>query len=300
MRATKLILVGSFLATPACGLIASIPTYDAVAPAAAGRFSAPPGAADGSPDALESDSSLTAVDAPALDVAQDTGVQSVPEAGPDAAPDAANDSAPDAGADAMTDATADAADAGLTCASNLLIVAVTTASPGPMSPPALAVDRDLTTRWESQWGVDPQWIYTDFAAPVFIDRVRINWQAACAADYLIQVSDDAAAWTTIGTVTGNATGSGNAPTDWSTAGRHDGHRRRGPLPARLRNLALRVAVRVFHLGDADLRRHEFGLQPVTSAAPALRREKTFLSISPAPLGFRRLLPAHYVPRRESA
>jgi F5/8 type C domain len=86
-----------------------------------------------------------------------------------------------------------------------------------------AIDKDFTTRWESVWGVDPQWIYVDFGAPVSISRVQILWLRACAASYDIQVSNSTSGpWTTIRSIVGNAVGSSVSPTDWSTAVDHTG------------------------------------------------------------------------------
>ena len=38
----------------------------------------------------------------------------------------------------------------------------------------LAVDGAAGSRWASEWGVDPQWIYVDLGATAQIDRVRIQ------------------------------------------------------------------------------------------------------------------------------
>ncbi len=66
-----------------------------------------------------------------------------------------------------------------------------------------------------------QWIVVDYAAPVFIDRVQILWEAACAANYDLQTSRDATNWTTMKSITGNTTAASlpgtmpTPPTDWS-------------------------------------------------------------------------------------
>jgi len=65
-------------------------------------------------------------------------------------------------------------------------------------------------------GVDPQWIYLDFGAPVFIGEVQILWNA-CAADYDIDVSEDAATWTVVSSVVGNTLESAGIPADWTGA-----------------------------------------------------------------------------------
>jgi hypothetical protein len=100
-------------------------------------------------------------------------------------------------------------------------VAVASSEKSANSPATNAVDRKLGTRWESVFMVDPQWIYVDFGAPVFMNRVQIAWEAACGASYDLQTSNDKAAWTTMKSITGNTSG-GPAPTDWSTAADHQG------------------------------------------------------------------------------
>lgn len=66
-----------------------------------------------------------------------------------------------------------------------------------------AVDANPATRWESNYS-DPQWIYVDLGSTYTIDRVRITWETALGKNYEIQVSDNATSWTTIKTVTNNA------------------------------------------------------------------------------------------------
>jgi hypothetical protein len=86
---------------------------------------------------------------------------------------------------------------------------------------ARAIDGDFATRWASGQGTaTPEWIAVDMGALVFIDRVRIDWQTACARDYELQVADvmsnDAGVWTPIKSITGNAAGGGEA-TSWASA-----------------------------------------------------------------------------------
>lgn len=59
-----------------------------------------------------------------------------------------------------------------------------------------AVDADPGTRWSSAFS-DPQWIAIDLGTPTRIDSVVLSWEAAYATGFDIQVSNDAAAWTTI-------------------------------------------------------------------------------------------------------
>ncbi|MCW2504646.1 MAG: hypothetical protein JWO79_2930 [Actinomycetia bacterium] len=74
----------------------------------------------------------------------------------------------------------------------------------PAYPASSATDGDATTRWSSAAG-DPQWIQVDLGAPATVSSVALNWEAAYATAFTIQVSPDAAAWTTVSTVT-NGTG----------------------------------------------------------------------------------------------
>jgi len=66
---------------------------------------------------------------------------------------------------------------------------------------SFAVDGDVSTRWSSQFS-DPQWIYVDLGQTYAISEVVLRWETAFGADYQVQVSNDASAWTTIRTVTG--------------------------------------------------------------------------------------------------
>jgi hypothetical protein len=68
---------------------------------------------------------------------------------------------------------------------------------------ANAVDGSLSTRWSSQFS-DPQWICVDLGATYNINEIRLDWETACGQNYQLQVSNDAVNWTTIQTVTGNA------------------------------------------------------------------------------------------------
>ena len=83
-------------------------------------------------------------------------------------------------------------------------VTVSSVEPGTTFNGALAVDGNATTRWSSNY-VDPSWIYVNLGGSYNVNRVKITWEAAYATAYQIQVSNDAANWTTIKTVTGNAT-----------------------------------------------------------------------------------------------
>src|SRR5262249_10865949 len=67
--------------------------------------------------------------------------------------------------------------------------------------PNRAFDGNTGTRWESQQGVDPQWLRVDLGSTMNICRVRLNWEPAYAKSYQIQTSTDGTAWTTISSTT---------------------------------------------------------------------------------------------------
>ena len=57
-----------------------------------------------------------------------------------------------------------------------------------------ATDGDLTTRWASAGGVDPSWLQVDLGAAKPFNTVVLSWEAAFAAQYQIQFSNDAQTW----------------------------------------------------------------------------------------------------------
>ncbi|MWC29297.1 discoidin domain-containing protein [Paenibacillus sp. MMS18-CY102] len=69
----------------------------------------------------------------------------------------------------------------------------------------LAVDGDMSSRWESKFGADGQWIYVDLGASANISRILVKWEAAYAKSFRIEVSNDEYTWTPIHTDT-NGTG----------------------------------------------------------------------------------------------
>ena len=62
--------------------------------------------------------------------------------------------------------------------------------------PELAFDDNIATRWQSQ-GKDNEWLAVDLGAPQRIGRVHLSWEAAYAAQYRIEVSDDGENWRTV-------------------------------------------------------------------------------------------------------
>ncbi|MEJ0090477.1 MAG: glycosyl hydrolase [Limisphaerales bacterium] len=63
-------------------------------------------------------------------------------------------------------------------------------------PATNAVDGNAGTRWSSA-SSDPQWLYVDLQASYNITRVKLNWEAAYAKSYQIQVSSNAVNWVSI-------------------------------------------------------------------------------------------------------
>ncbi|GGP87742.1 beta-galactosidase [Streptosporangium pseudovulgare] len=59
--------------------------------------------------------------------------------------------------------------------------------------PDKAIDGDRTTRWSSDYS-DGAWITVKLARAAVIDHVNIFWEAACAAQYKLQVSADGTTW----------------------------------------------------------------------------------------------------------
>ncbi|MGW0877504.1 discoidin domain-containing protein [Streptomyces sp. NPDC002740] len=58
------------------------------------------------------------------------------------------------------------------------------------------VDGDPRTRWSSAFA-DPQWIQVALGVRAEISRVALNWEAAYATSFRIEVSDDARTWTVL-------------------------------------------------------------------------------------------------------
>jgi beta-glucosidase-like glycosyl hydrolase len=67
---------------------------------------------------------------------------------------------------------------------------------GGAFPASAAVDGDAGTRWSSAFA-DPQWIQVDLGTTATLGSVRLQWEAAHASAFRIQVSPDAATWTDV-------------------------------------------------------------------------------------------------------
>ncbi|WP_182908970.1 discoidin domain-containing protein [Microbispora sp. H13382] len=61
------------------------------------------------------------------------------------------------------------------------------------TPASAAFDGDTSTRWSSAFS-DPQWIQVDLGSSQQICKVVLNWEAARAQTFKIQVSADGSAW----------------------------------------------------------------------------------------------------------
>jgi hypothetical protein len=80
-----------------------------------------------------------------------------------------------------------------------------------------AVDGNTGTRWSSAFS-DPQWLQVDLGTSQQICQVTLNWEAAYAKAFQIQVSDNASSWTTVySTTTGTG---GNQTLSVSGTGRY--------------------------------------------------------------------------------
>ncbi|MEW1862526.1 discoidin domain-containing protein [Streptomyces sp. NPDC088194] len=85
------------------------------------------------------------------------------------------------------------------------------------TPASAAVDGDAGTRWSSA-AADPQWLQIDLGASVPICEVVLQWEAAYATAFQIQVSDNASTWSPVYSTT---TGTGGTQTlDVTGTGRY--------------------------------------------------------------------------------
>jgi len=70
---------------------------------------------------------------------------------------------------------------------------------------SLAVDGNASTRWESKQGEDNKCLTIDLLQIVKISDIIINWEAACASQYSVEISTDDVNWTQVfSTTTGIA------------------------------------------------------------------------------------------------
>ncbi|QEO08570.1 discoidin domain-containing protein [Protaetiibacter larvae] len=71
---------------------------------------------------------------------------------------------------------------------------------------ALAFDGNAGSRWESAHGVDPQSIQVDLGVVSDLTEVQLDWEAANAKDYTLEVSDNGTDWDVVATRTDMAGG----------------------------------------------------------------------------------------------
>jgi hypothetical protein len=76
------------------------------------------------------------------------------------------------------------------------------------TPASAAVDGNTGTRWSSAFS-DPQWLQVDLGATHAVNRVTLQWEAAYATAFQIQVSADGSTWTSIYSTTTGAGGTEN-------------------------------------------------------------------------------------------
>ncbi len=90
--------------------------------------------------------------------------------------------------------------------------------------PGKAVDGDMASRWGHLWypsGPANAWLDVDLGSTAArITQVNIYWEAALAADYQIQLSNDRSTWTTVRTVTNNTALTNNLTFSPSVTGRY--------------------------------------------------------------------------------
>ncbi|MES2826107.1 MAG: di-heme oxidoredictase family protein [Pseudomonadota bacterium] len=72
--------------------------------------------------------------------------------------------------------------------------------------PNLAIDGNAATRWESAHGIDPSWLKVDLGNQTALGSVAIVWEAANAANYQVQGSNDNSNWASLATRTGGTFG----------------------------------------------------------------------------------------------
>jgi hypothetical protein len=95
--------------------------------------------------------------------------------------------------------------------------ATASSAEGAGTPASAAVDGNSGTRWSSAFS-DPQWLQVDLGSTATINQVVLEWEAAYAVAFEIQVSTDGANWKTIyATTTGTG---GTQQLDVSGSGRY--------------------------------------------------------------------------------
>jgi endoglucanase Acf2 len=65
------------------------------------------------------------------------------------------------------------------------------------SDPAYAFDGSKSTRWESAWANNEEWIYVDLGKVTNFTSIKLYWEGAYAKEYKIQTSNDEENWNTV-------------------------------------------------------------------------------------------------------
>ena len=123
-------------------------------------------------------------------------------------------------------ATATATTAAAACGGNIALQKAATASSteNGSTPASAAVDGNAGTRWSSAFS-DPQWLRVDLGGTATVCGVELDWEAAYAKAFQVQISADGTTWTTLysttagtgGTTTLNVSGTGRYLRMYGTA-----------------------------------------------------------------------------------
>ena len=103
-----------------------------------------------------------------------------------------------------TSTSSSAASSSLAPAASLNIAAATAST--ALTPAANAIDKNSGTRWESAHALDPSWLVLDLGSSKTLSSIAIDWEAANAAAYQVQGSNDNANWTNLASRTGGTFG----------------------------------------------------------------------------------------------
>jgi len=90
--------------------------------------------------------------------------------------------------------------------SQLTVVSSSASTTGPAGPVSWTHDGNMGTRWESIHGIDPSWVVWDLGSTFSLTEIVIHWEAANAANYEVQGSNDSSSWVTLASETGGTFG----------------------------------------------------------------------------------------------
>jgi beta-glucanase (GH16 family) len=103
-----------------------------------------------------------------------------------------------------TPASSSAASSSLAPAAPLNIASATAST--ALTPAANAIDKNSGTRWESAHALDPTSLTLDLGSTKTLSSIAIDWEAANAANYTVQGSNDNTNWTNLASRTGGTFG----------------------------------------------------------------------------------------------